>query len=489
MVILSLLILFIVGQARAEDPKLSDATQECLDCHASVHPGIVADWKSSRHALTTPNVALQKKGVSLKVSAKQVPDRLLTNNVGCAECHTLRGDKHADTFEHNGYDIHVVVTPDDCATCHAEERRQYADNIMASAYGNLADNPLYNDLERTILGPSRFKAGKLHFTAANHQTKAEGCYYCHGTKLSLKGTQTRETDAGELTFPIIDGWPNQGVGRINLDGSKGACTGCHTRHAFSMATARQPYTCKECHSGPDVPAFKVYSTSKHGNLFSSKHGTWNFTPTPWTIGKDFPAPTCAACHMSLMVDSDGVIINQRTHKMNDRLGWRIFGLIYAHPQPKSTDTTMIRNKAGLPLPTNFDGSPAESFLINNTEITKRRSIMQNTCRACHSTSWVKAHFSRVDNTIAATNAQVRTATEIIETVWTNGYAQGGLNGGSLFDEYIERRWCDAWLFHANSTRFVSAMAGGGDYGVFENGRYQLSRTIMEMQDWLSTRGK
>ena len=33
------------------------------------------------------------------------------------------------------------------------------------------------------------------------------------------------------------------------------------------------------------------------------------------------------------------------------------------------------------------------------------------------------------------------------------------------------------------------MAGGGDYGVFENGRYQLSRTIMEMHDWLDTREK
>jgi hydroxylamine dehydrogenase len=31
------------------------------------------------------------------------------------------------------------------------------------------------------------------------------------------------------------------------------------------------------------------------------------------------------------------------------------------------------------------------------------------------------------------------------------------------------------------------MAGGGDYGVFEIGRYQLTRSILEMQDWLDTR--
>jgi len=35
--------------------------------------------------------------------------------------------------------------------------------------------------------------------------------------------------------------------------------------------------------------------------------------------------------------------------MNDRLPWRLFGLIYAHPTPIA-DTTVIKNKAGLPLP-------------------------------------------------------------------------------------------------------------------------------------------
>ncbi len=479
---------FMFGPAWGKAP-VSDATQECLDCHGSFHPGIAADWAGSRHAATTPKAAMQAKGLALKVSSPKVPDALLDTSVGCAECHMLRGDKHADTFEHNGYDIHVVVSPDDCAVCHVTERAQYAENIMAAAHGNLADNPLYNDLERTILGKSRYEGGKLHFDTADAGTKAEGCYYCHGTKLKLSGTETRETDAGELTFPVIEGWPNQGVGRINLDGSKGACTSCHTRHAFSMATARKPYTCKECHSGPDVPAFKVYSASKHGNLFSSTRDQWDFKPTPWTVGKDFTAPTCATCHMSLMVDSDGVQVSQRTHKMNDRLGWRIFGLIYAHRQPKSPDTTIIRNKAGLTLPTNLDGTQAEAFLIDGKQAAQRRDTMKRTCLTCHSTSWVTAHFARLDDTIAASNARVRTATQLMETIWQKGYVQGAANGGSLFDDYIERRWCDAWLLHANSVRFVSAMAGGGDYGVFENGRYQLSRAIMEIHDWHDTRDR
>ena len=61
-----------------------------------------------------------------KVSSTSVPETLQGVAVGCAECHTLRPDAHADTFEHNGYNVHVVVSPDDCRTCHATEADQYS---------------------------------------------------------------------------------------------------------------------------------------------------------------------------------------------------------------------------------------------------------------------------------------------------------------------------------------------------------------------------
>jgi hypothetical protein len=39
---------------------------------------------------------------------------------------------------------------------------------------------------------------------------------------------------GEMQFPVIAGWPNQGgEGSIWTD-SLGSCTACHTRHAFSI---------------------------------------------------------------------------------------------------------------------------------------------------------------------------------------------------------------------------------------------------------------
>ena len=480
--------LFVPNATWADIP-LSDATLECIDCHAGVHPGIVQDWHKSRHAKVTPMAAMQTKGLARKLSSSSIPQNLQGVAVGCAECHMLRPESHQDTFEHNGFDIHMVVSPDDCRVCHVVEAAQYAQNIMAHAYNNLAGNKLYLLQQKSVIGRSRIENNRIHFEAADKMTRAEACYYCHGTKLSLSGSEIRDTEAaGELEFPVIEGWPNQGVGRLNLDGSSGSCSACHTRHAFSIAMARKPYTCKECHIGPDVPAFKVYSASKHGNIFQAMHASWDFQAVPWTVGQDFSAPTCAVCHMSLITNPSGELVVKRTHQMNDRLPWRILGLIYAHPHPKEPNTDIILNKAGLQLPTDFDGGRAHNYLIDQNEMQQRRNRMQAVCLNCHGSTWVKGQWERFENTIHATNTQVRLATDIMREIWRLDLARGLSHSQSPFDEAIEKKWSDAWLFYANTIRFASAMGAGGDYAVFAGGRYQLSQTILELNDWLQ-RGK
>ena len=466
---------------------ISEETRGCIDCHVAFQPGLVADWEKSRHAVMTPARAMQVEGAARKVSSRNVPENLKNTAVGCAECHQLRPQAHADTFDHNGYDIHVVVSPDDCSTCHTQEAEQYSKNIMAHAYDNLAGNALYQKLQRSIIGTKRRKGGKIFYGPADEATKAETCYYCHGTKLKVIGSEIRDTEAaGELEFPVIEGWPNQGVGRVNLDGSLGSCSACHTRHAFSIEMARKPYTCKECHVGPDVPAFKVYAASKHGNIFSALGKSWNFKAVPWTIGKDFTAPTCATCHVSLLVNNDEEVVVERTHQMNNRLPWRIFGLVYAHPHPRDPDTTIIRNKKGQPLPTSLDGEFAEKYLIDEKEREVRRNAMQAACLNCHDASWVKGHWQRFENTIKTTNADILLATQIMDDVWQQGLADFESNP---FDEAVEKKWTDTWQFYANTIRFASAMGGGGDYGVYADGRYQLSQAILELHDWFELREK
>jgi hypothetical protein len=476
------------GALAAAEVKTSEATQACIECHRVIHPGIVADWQRSRHSQITPQEAMAVKGLGLKVSSPSVPRELESYAVGCAECHSLRPKDHADTFEHNGFDIHIVVSPGDCRTCHAQEAEQYSQNIMTHAYQNLAGNKLYNDLEQTIVGGIQRKDGKLSIQPANAVTRADACYHCHGTKLKVAGKEVRNTElAGELEFPKIDGWPNQGVGRVNLDGTLGSCAACHTRHRFSIEMARKPYTCKECHVGPDVPVAKIYEASKHGNLFSAENKGWEFQAVPWTVGKDFTAPTCAACHVSLVVNTEGDVVAQRTHQMNDRLPWRMFGLVYAHPHPREPDTTRIRNRNGQPLPTDLDGAFASRYLIGKEEMHKRRQALQAVCLSCHGTSWVNGQWGRLENTIRETNAKTLEATRIMQDVWAAGLAAGPDRKASPFDEGIERRWADTWLIYANTIRFSSAMGCGGDYGVFSDGRYELNKAIMDLHDWLELR--
>ncbi len=248
--------------------------------------------------------------------------------------------------------------------------------------------------------------------------------------------------------------------------------------------ARKPAACAECHKGPDVPAFNVYKVSKHGAVYENMNKKWDFAAVPWTLGRDFSAPTCAACHVSLVVDPAGEVINNRTHRMNDRFDKRLMGLIYTHAQPKNPDTSIIKQKSGLTLATDLEGNPASEFLIGPEEQGQNRERMKRTCLGCHSQSWVEGHFKRLDNSIRATDATTLAATRLLRAAWAEGLAQGLEKGASPFDEAIELKWVEQWLFYANSIRFASAMMGA-DYGVFERGRWKAYQNLKEMEEWLS----
>jgi hypothetical protein len=475
------MVLLFPGSLLAGD--ISEETTECLECHAKITPGMVADWTSSRHAKISPLKAFQKKELERRISAKSVPEELEQNVVGCAECHTLNSEKHSDTFEHNGYEVHIVITPEDCATCHPVEVKQYGENLMSHAYGNLQNNSLYQDLVRSINGVQYFDEGQIKLKDPSPETNADSCLSCHGTRVEVKGFDSRDTEMGEMEFPVLGGWPNEGVGRINPDGSKGSCSSCHTWHRFAIEMARKPHTCSQCHKGPDVPIYKVYQVSKHGNIYAAMGNHWSFEEVPWTVGRDFTAPTCASCHVSLIVNEEGDVVAERTHQMNNRLPWRIFGLIYAHAHPISPDTSVIKNEAGLSLPTDLNGDAASEYLIKNSEQGKRRKVLQQICLSCHTQQWVDGHWARFENTIRTTNEMTLTATNLILKAWDEGVAKGFAQNDSIFNEAIEKKWMEQWLFFANSTRMSSAMLGT-DYGVFDNGRWYMAKNIQEIYDWL-----
>ncbi len=446
----------------------------------TVTPGIVKDWSKSRHSKTLPSQALKKPKLEKRISAKSVPEALGSVVVGCFECHSLNGDRHTDNFEHMGFMINVVVSPGDCSTCHPEEVEQYQGSKKAFAYRNLMGNELYRTLVDSITGMKVVKDGKITTHPPSDSTLQETCLACHGTKVEVKGMKEIETPFDTITVPNLTNWPNQGVGRINPDGTLGACTSCHPRHGFSIEVARKPYTCAQCHLEPDVPAWNVYKASKHGNIFFSLGKKWDFEAVPWVLGEDFTAPTCATCHNSLIVSPEGEVIAERTHDFGSRLWVRLFGLIYSHPQPKSGDITIIRNDDGLPLPTTFDGKIAEKYLIGKAEQEQRKDKMKAVCNGCHGTDWINGHFAKLDKTLLETDVMIRAATDLMTGAWQMGVE----DSSNPFDESIEKMWIKQWLFYSNMIKYASAMTGAPDYAAFKLGWWDLSRNLEEMQDMI-----
>jgi hypothetical protein len=483
------LLLAQTPATKVKIPPLSQETSACLECHKQFTPGIVEDWLRSRHSKIMPSTALKMREIERRISAKKVAPPYGNVVVGCFECHSLNSGKHKDNFDHMGFKINVVVSPNDCGTCHPAEAQEFSGSKKAHAKGNLTKNPVYQTLVETLISKKAVKEGKIVQLGASDFTRRETCFSCHGTEVKVIGMQEVETKMGKIEIPNLTQWPNQGVGRINPDGSLGACSACHARHEFSIEVARKPYTCAQCHLEPDVPAWNVYHESKHGDIHLSNFQKWNFTAVPWKVGKDFQTPTCATCHNSLITSPDGKKVAERSHDFGARLWVRLFGLIYSHPQPKHGDTSVLRNKDGLPLPTAFTGEVASEGLINKDEQARRRKMMSGICNSCHSTSWVNQHFEKFDNTIKEVDSMILASTLLLVEAWNQGLAEGLPQGKNPFDEAIEQMWIRQWLFYSNSIKYASAMTGAPDYATFKNGWWNLTENLQQMKDWVELRKK
>lgn len=470
---------FSIKKNNDQNSTLGSETEECLDCHISVTPGIVEDWASGVHSRTTPAESLEKSNLEKKVSNPEVPEGLKNKIVGCYECHSLNTDKHTDSFDHFNYKINVIVSPSDCAVCHSEEKDQYSSSKKAHALDNLRKNPIYSTLVDTITGFMPSEQEDIRQPDGTENAKNESCYACHGTEVKVTGMVTLETDIADLELPVLSNWPNQGVGRINPDGSVGACSACHPRHSFSIEIARKPDTCSQCHLEPDVPAWNVFRESKHGNIFHSKQTQWNWNHVPWTVGADFKSPTCAVCHNSLLIDQEGTVLAERSHDFGARLWIRIFGLVFSHPQPKDGRTYLIKNPDGLPLPTTFSGKLADGYLIEKNEQDLRRTKMEHICTSCHSSLWTSGYFNKFNETIAEADKMVLAATNLLTEAWEKGM----VNNKNPFDEHLEHLWIEQWLFNANCLRYASAMSGP-DFAGFKYGWWKLNKTLQELQFYM-----
>ncbi len=258
---------------------MDEVSQQCIACHKDESPGIVQDWRESRHGHVS---------------------------VSCLDCHAVEKNdptatQHEDLIGTDVY-ISVLVPPSRCANCHPNEVEEFD----SSGHHRGALQIETKDAMQTLMFVHEGRNNPEYGGAP----KATGCNQCHGVRVELD-------DQGG---PTPDTWPTAGIGTIYPDGSVGNCSVCHTRHKFDIAEARKPEGCASCHLGPDHPDIEIYENSKHGQIYATEGETWKWDSAPdaWEPG-DYRAPTCATCHMS------GIGELETTHNVSERLYWNLWG--------------------------------------------------------------------------------------------------------------------------------------------------------------------
>ncbi|MBW2341893.1 MAG: hypothetical protein JRF50_16370 [Deltaproteobacteria bacterium] len=361
----------------------------CIECHKAQTPGIYHGWAQSVH---------RKVGVQ------------------CYTCHKPDRKKPFFSEAHLKYDtteISPVVTPKTCAGCHLKEVAQYNKSKHAHTLEII------------------WKVDKwLHDGMNNAIERTTGCYACHGTVVEILDGR-----------PVSGTWPNVGVGRKNPDGTLGSCSSCHTRHRFSVAEARKPEACDQCHLGPDHPQIEIYNESKHGTIYHAEGNEWNWSPDDgrWKAGRDFRAPTCAVCHMSATGNVPG------THDVTQRLSWE--------------------TQAPLTVrPSEFKPFPAE------TDWKVERAKMKNICLQCHSRAWTDDHFSNLDRVIFNYN---EIYFKPVKTLIDSLYKDGLLSRKNYFDEDLEWEFYELWHHEGRRARMGAAMMAP-DYAWW-HGFYELKK--------------
>ena len=260
------------------DRNMTEVAKECVDCHKIEQPGILNDWKDSRHAHA---------------------------GVTCVDCHMVEADSpmatQHETLIGTEHYISVLVPPSTCSRCHAVEVQQFNESGHFRAYRQIIPKDSLHALVQR-------HEGRDHPELSNAPDET-GCMQCHGTEIILD----------ENNRPIQETWPNMGMGSVYPDSSTGNCATCHTRHKFSIAEARRPNACASCHLGPDHPDIEIYENSKHGHIYltDSEDWIWDAAPDTWEPG-DYRAPTCATCHMT------GIGELNTTHNITERLYWNLW---------------------------------------------------------------------------------------------------------------------------------------------------------------------
>jgi hydroxylamine dehydrogenase len=363
------------GQPSAEFVR---ATGKCAECHTQQQYSVVHEYEISAHA---------RKGIN------------------CLDCHQpVEGQQRKD---HHGFTVSTSLTAGNCRSCHEpiyQEflRSRHAAPSWAAVFGEQGLRREQIDFsERYQPGGTRRPPHPLT-TIEGASATTSGCAQCHS------------------------------VGRPNDDGTIGTCTACHTRHTSSVAIARLPTTCGQCHMGPDHSQLEIYEESKHGIMFHAQEHLLNLNAAPKALTtRDMFVPTCATCHMS-GINGQGV-----THDPSERLSYYL-----ADPITKARPN---RERA--------------------------QAAMKQVCVQCHASPLVERVYSEAEKVVASTNEKVQAASEVMTAL-----RKEGILTGPPFTHPIEFVYFDLWHYDGRTSKH-GAFMGGADFVQWHGNYPMLVRSV------------
>ncbi len=388
--------------------------QDCVNCHQAITPGAFHAWKGSVHAnlndllsLSADDVRAYKKDKLAKITQNLRKAGILKGQdklteVSCIDCH---GKVGGSSIRHER-DLRM---PDRavCGTCHLTEFTEA-------------------ESEKQQTWPQE-QWGQGHPSHA----------------VSWKANVENAIWAGMAEREIA-----QGCDMCHYQQNK--CDGCHTRHTFSVAEARQPEACSTCHNGVDHNEFENYMLSKHGVIYQTQgENNWDFeVQLKDAISKGgYTAPTCQTCHF----EADG----KYSHNLVKKVRWA------------------------------FNPTPAIADNLDHPWFEERKEKWINTCMQCHSQSFAKAYLDAADEGTKQGLAVEQEAKKIVEKLHKDGLLVGQKSNrpnppapesdaaGGFFQLFwakgnnptkVERIYADMWehdliklykgLFHVNPGGFT-----------------------------------
>ena len=375
---------FLINRARprveTDQPSatLVRASGKCAECHTRQQYAVVHEYEMSRHA---------QKGIN------------------CLDCHQS-ANAQAKREDHC-FTIATRLTAGNCRSCREPVYQEFLHSRQAAVswaavFGEKGLKP------EQVEFAERFQPGYARrpphpFVALEGPSAmTSGCANCHS------------------------------IGKPNDDGTIGTCTSCHTRHTSSVAVARLPTTCGQCHMGPDHSQLEIYEESKHGLMFHAQERQLNLDARPGSLTtRDMFVPTCATCHMS------GLNGQKVTHDPSDRLSYYLADPI-TRPRP---------NKAHA------------------------QEAMKTMCNQCHTRPLIERVYTEAEHVVTSTNAKVQQATDLMTAL-----RKDGVLTTPPFSQPIDFVYFDLWHYDGRTSKH-GAFMGGADFVQWHGNYPMLARTV------------